>query len=253
MARSRLSSSVAKPMTPVGTSTETSAPSFASERAAVQQALDSFCARWLGDIAPLTAEAIRYSLLGEGKRLRAILLMEAYRACGGTGDARDLAAAVEVVHAYSLVHDDLPCMDDDDVRRGRPTVHRVYGVPVATAAGLAGDETLHRVDRFVVGGTPAGRTGTGAGKILILQADDPEEHIGGFTGGGEGGFDAFMRPERIERIGAMIEHGDRRHRTIRRKQAEDLGGRGGEVGGVETRISLVVGLEHAQDRVDVAA
>ncbi len=137
MARSRLSSSVAEPMTPVGTSTETSAPSFASERAAVQQALDSFCARWLGDIAPLTAEAIRYSLLGEGKRLRAILLMEAYRACGGTGDARDLAAAVEVVHAYSLVHDDLPCMDDDDVRRGRPTVHRVYGVPVATAAGLA--------------------------------------------------------------------------------------------------------------------
>ena len=124
-------------MTPIGTSTETSAPSFASERAAVQQALDAFCARWLGDIAPLTAEAIRYSLLGEGKRLRAILLMEAYRACGGTGDARDLAASVEVVHAYSLVHDDLPCMDDDDVRRGRPTVHRVYGVPVATAAGLA--------------------------------------------------------------------------------------------------------------------
>jgi len=49
----------------------------------------------------------------------------------------ELAAAVEVVHAYSLVHDDLPCMDDDDVRRGRPTVHRVYGVPAATAAGLA--------------------------------------------------------------------------------------------------------------------
>ncbi|WP_310570377.1 farnesyl diphosphate synthase [Gemmatimonas sp.] len=124
-------------MTPVGTSTETSAPSFATERAAVQQALDAFCARWLGEIAPLTAEAIRYSLLGEGKRLRAILLMEAYRACGGAGDAKDLAASVEVVHAYSLVHDDLPCMDDDDVRRGRPTVHRVYGVSVATAAGLA--------------------------------------------------------------------------------------------------------------------
>jgi geranylgeranyl pyrophosphate synthase len=124
-------------MTPVGTSTETSAPSFATERAAVQQALDTFCVRWIGDVAPLTAEAIRYSLLGEGKRLRAILLLEAYRACGGLGDARDLAASVEVVHAYSLVHDDLPCMDDDDVRRGRPTVHRVYGVRVATAAGLA--------------------------------------------------------------------------------------------------------------------
>ncbi len=137
MGHSRSSSWVADTMTPVGTSTETSALSFATERAAVQQALDAFCARWLGDVAPRTAEAIRYSLLGEGKRLRAILLLEAYRACDGSGDARALAASIEVVHAYSLVHDDLPCMDDDDVRRGRPTVHRVYGVPVATAAGLA--------------------------------------------------------------------------------------------------------------------
>jgi geranylgeranyl pyrophosphate synthase len=117
--------------------TPTPPMSFTRERVEVQRALDGFCARWLGDIAPLTAEAIRYALLGEGKRLRAILLIEAYRACGGTGDATELAASIEVVHAYSLVHDDLPCMDDDDVRRGRPTVHRVYGVPVATAAGLA--------------------------------------------------------------------------------------------------------------------
>jgi geranylgeranyl pyrophosphate synthase len=110
---------------------------FAADRLAVQRALDAFCARWLHDVAPLTGEAIRYALLGEGKRLRAILLLEASRACGGPREAFDLAAAVEVVHAYSLVHDDLPCMDDDDVRRGRPTVHRVYGVEVATAAGLA--------------------------------------------------------------------------------------------------------------------
>ena len=111
--------------------------SFTNERLAVQRALDGFCARWLGELTPITAEAIRYSLLGEGKRLRAILVMEAYRACGGAEDVLELAASIEVVHAYSLVHDDLPCMDDDDVRRGRPTVHRVYGVPVATAAGLA--------------------------------------------------------------------------------------------------------------------
>lgn len=125
-------------MSSVSSVTMTPAPlSFAVERAAVQKALDGFCARWLADIAPLTAEAIRYALLGEGKRLRAILVMEAYRACGGTRSVVDLAASVEVVHAYSLVHDDLPCMDDDDVRRGRPTVHRVYGVPIATAAGLA--------------------------------------------------------------------------------------------------------------------
>ncbi len=111
--------------------------SFSAHRADVQRALGAFCVRWLSEVTPRIAEAIRYSLLGEGKRLRAILLIEAYRACGGAADASELAAAVEVVHAYSLVHDDLPCMDDDDVRRGRPTLHRVYGVPAATAAGLA--------------------------------------------------------------------------------------------------------------------
>lgn len=110
---------------------------FVAERRAVQASLDALCARWLPAIESRTADAIRYTLLGEGKRLRAILLLEAYRACGGTADAHDLAAAVEVVHAYSLVHDDLPCMDDDDIRRGRPTAHKVYGVSVATAAGLA--------------------------------------------------------------------------------------------------------------------
>ena len=110
---------------------------FTAERRAVDEALGQFCTRYLGGIHPVTADAMRYSLLGEGKRLRAIMLLAAYRAAGGRGDACELAAAVEVVHAYSLIHDDLPCMDDDDVRRGRPTVHRVYGVPAATAAGLA--------------------------------------------------------------------------------------------------------------------
>jgi geranylgeranyl pyrophosphate synthase len=103
----------------------------------VQAALQGFCDRYLDGLPPVAVDAIRYSLMGEGKRLRAILLLSAYHAAGGVGDASDLAAAVEVVHAYSLVHDDLPCMDDDDVRRGRPTVHRVYGVAEATAAGLA--------------------------------------------------------------------------------------------------------------------
>ncbi len=110
---------------------------FRAERAAVDRALGAFCERYLGALPTVAAEAIRYSLLGEGKRLRAILVFAAYRAAGGADDVTELAAAVEVVHAYSLVHDDLPCMDDDDVRRGRPTVHRVYGVPAATAAGLA--------------------------------------------------------------------------------------------------------------------
>jgi farnesyl diphosphate synthase/geranylgeranyl diphosphate synthase type II len=110
---------------------------FDAERTAVAGALSGFCDRYLDGVSRLTSDAIRYSLLGEGKRLRGVLLVSAYHAAGGTGDASKLAAAVEVVHAYSLVHDDLPCMDDDDVRRGRPTVHRVFGVRVATAAGLA--------------------------------------------------------------------------------------------------------------------
>ena len=111
--------------------------SFAAEREAVDAALESFSRLYLDDIEGPVASAIRYSMLGEGKRLRAILLLAAYRAAGGTGDASALAGAVEVVHAYSLVHDDLPCMDDDAMRRGRPTVHRAHGVAAATAAGLA--------------------------------------------------------------------------------------------------------------------
>jgi geranylgeranyl pyrophosphate synthase len=117
--------------------TDEAARGFAAQRERVDAALRGFCERYLDGLEPSVADAIRYSLLGEGKRLRPILVLAAFEAAGGAGDASELAAAVEVVHAYSLVHDDLPCMDDDDMRRGRPTVHRVYGVAAATAAGLA--------------------------------------------------------------------------------------------------------------------
>ena len=110
---------------------------FGPDRAAIDRALGSFCDHRLVGLTSPVADAIRYSLTGEGKRLRGILFLRAYEAAGGARDASALAAAIEVVHAYSLVHDDLPCMDDDDVRRGRPTVHRAYGVAAATAAGLA--------------------------------------------------------------------------------------------------------------------
>jgi geranylgeranyl diphosphate synthase, type II len=80
---------------------------------------------------------IEYSLMGEGKRLRPTLVFASCEALGGATSpgVADLAAAVEVVHAYSLVHDDLPCMDDDDLRRGRPTAHRAFDVARATLAG----------------------------------------------------------------------------------------------------------------------
>ena len=110
---------------------------LAEHRERIGIALADLCARGLDDVAAPVSDAIRYSLLGEGKRMRGVLFLSAFDAADGDGDAAPLAAAIEVVHAYSLVHDDLPCMDDDDVRRGRPTVHRVYGVVAATAAGLA--------------------------------------------------------------------------------------------------------------------
>ena len=113
------------------------APEFATERAAVDAALADLVERALASLPGPVGAAVRYSLEGGGKRLRGVLFLAAYRAAGGLGDAAALAAAIEVVHAYSLVHDDLPCMDDDDMRRGRPTVHRAFGVAAATAAGVA--------------------------------------------------------------------------------------------------------------------
>ena len=82
------------------------------------------------------AEAARYSLLAGGKRIRTILVLEFCRVCGGNvKDALDVACAIEMLHAYSLIHDDLPCMDNDDLRRGKPTNHIVFGECVATLAG----------------------------------------------------------------------------------------------------------------------
>ena len=83
-------------------------------------------------------DAMRYSVLGTGKRLRPVLVYLAGRALGADDEALDApAAAIEMIHAYSLVHDDLPAMDDDDLRRGRPTVHRAFDEPLAILAGDA--------------------------------------------------------------------------------------------------------------------
>ena len=84
------------------------------------------------------ADAMRYSLLAGGKRIRPMLVMEFCRVSGGdVQQALPVACAVEMLHTYSLIHDDLPCMDNDDLRRGRPTNHVVYGECMATLAGDA--------------------------------------------------------------------------------------------------------------------
>jgi geranylgeranyl diphosphate synthase, type II len=87
---------------------------------------------------PRLVEAMRYAVLGPGKRFRPRLVLMACRACGGDpADAVNAACAVEMIHAYSLVHDDLPAMDDDDLRRGRPTVHRQFDEATAILVGDA--------------------------------------------------------------------------------------------------------------------
>ena len=102
-------------------------------------------------------DSMNYSLLAGGKRLRPVLTLECCRLCGGTDvQALSLACAVEMIHTYSLIHDDLPCMDNDELRRGKPTNHMVYGEATAV---LAGDGLL----------TAAFETALGAGTYLPAQ------------------------------------------------------------------------------------
>jgi len=109
---------------------------LAPDRSSIDAAMGQLCST-LPPMPPRLAEAMRYTLRGPGKRLRGILVCASYRAAGGGGDVSGLAAAVEMLHAYSLAHDDLPCMDNDDMRRGRATPHRVCGVPATVVAGVS--------------------------------------------------------------------------------------------------------------------
>lgn len=104
---------------------------------AVDGALDGYLPK--ATVKPATIHrAMRYSLFAGGKRMRPVLALAAAEACGGTfAAAMPAACAVECIHTYSLIHDDLPCMDDDDMRRGRPTSHKVFGEGVAVLAGDA--------------------------------------------------------------------------------------------------------------------
>ncbi len=141
------------------------------------------------DCPPRLAEAMRYSLLGGGKRLRPVLCLLAAEACGGDWDAAlPSACALEMVHTYSLIHDDLPSMDDDDLRRGRPTCHKAFDEATAI---LAGDGLLTLAFETIVRHTRppeaaagcvralaegAGPSGMVAGQMADLEAegrDDP--------------------------------------------------------------------------------
>jgi geranylgeranyl pyrophosphate synthase len=114
-----------------------SADLLAEARGLTDALLADWAARLASEIGGRNGEALSYALRTPGKRVRAALVLAAFRAVGGASPAiAGVAAAVETVHAYSLVHDDLPCMDDDDLRRGRPTTHRQFDVPTATRVGF---------------------------------------------------------------------------------------------------------------------
>ncbi|MCE2881572.1 MAG: polyprenyl synthetase family protein, partial [Planctomycetaceae bacterium] len=111
--------------------------------------------------------ACAHAVLAGGKRLRPILVLESARACGGTvDDALPAAVAMEFVHAFSLVHDDLPALDDDDMRRGRPTCHVAFGEAMAI---LAGDALLARAP-MIAAACP--RNGDAAARLLLHATCD---------------------------------------------------------------------------------
>lgn len=156
--------------------------------ALVEQRLTDHLSGSRGPFAPpgRLAEAMRYAALGGGKRLRPYLLIESAGLFGvKTENALDAAAAIEFIHCYSLVHDDLPAMDDDDLRRGRPTVHVAYDEATAILAGdalltlafeiLARRQThpdpAIRTELMLGFARAAGWTGMAGGQALDLQAE----------------------------------------------------------------------------------
>ncbi|HXH84546.1 MAG TPA: farnesyl diphosphate synthase [Candidatus Tectomicrobia bacterium] len=136
---------------------------------------------------PTIHQAMRYSVLAPGKRLRPILVMAGAEAVGGRADAvLDTACALELIHAYSLIHDDLPAMDDDDYRRGRLTNHKVFGEAIAILAGdalltlafrLIAANAAHVVDPAVVArvvadvADAAGTQGMVGGQVVDLESE----------------------------------------------------------------------------------
>lgn len=122
---------------------------FREYREYIQQYLEEYYSRFDSQPQKQLFEAIRYSLLAGGKRLRPIFAFEFCRLAGGDWkNAAPFAGAIEMIHTYSLIHDDLPCMDNDDYRRGRLTNHKVFGEAMAV---LAGDALL--TDAFALAST----------------------------------------------------------------------------------------------------
>ena len=150
----------------------------------IENYLDENCFQYENEPQKELFSSMRYSLLAGGKRLRPLFVLEFCRLCGGDyRKALPFAAAVEMVHTYSLIHDDLPCMDNDDFRRGNPTNHKVYGEAIAV---LAGDALLTaafsyiaqaelsaeaRIQAVQVLSACAGELGMVGGQVLDIESE----------------------------------------------------------------------------------
>ena len=184
-------------------------PSMEERRRRIDEALDRFLpadGAWPATIH----RAIRYSLFAGGKRIRPLLALAAAEAAGGReDDVLPFACAVEMIHTYSLIHDDLPAMDDDDLRRGTPTCHKVFGEAIAI---LAGDALLTRAFHLVVE-APADADGDALRRRLMAAAILGEAcGTGGLIGGQVQDLESEGRPvdaatlERLHRAktGALL-------------------------------------------------
>lgn len=168
-------------------------------RETLNRALEACLSEGLKDASPSIIAPIRYAVLGPGKRIRPLLAIASWEAAGGGSiDTAEpalyrLACAPELVHAYSLIHDDLPCMDDDDLRRGSPTVHVSFGVRVAIltggalmplavstigsaadALGIGPDVKAEMIKTLVVASGGAGMVG---GQLLDIEAEGGQVNL----------------------------------------------------------------------------
>ena len=158
----------------------------AREISRLQAKVEACLGKYFTDIPAHKAlyESMRYSLLAGGKRVRPVLTLAFCAACGGEEDkALPLAAAIEMIHTYSLIHDDLPSMDNDDLRRGRATNHKVYGEAMAILAGDALQSAAfeavltapltdtQRVRAALTLARSAGEDGMVAGQVLDLEGE----------------------------------------------------------------------------------
>ena len=173
----------------------------------VNSALDQLLSGKRSTIATTLWDAMSYSLLAGGKRIRPALVMESFKACGGsnTEDVMAAAMSIECMHTYSLIHDDLPCMDDDDLRRGMPTCHKKFDEATAILAADAlqalsfellaelpqsSDVRIELVSRLAIASGAQGMVG---GQMLDMEAD-------------AGGVNGVLEVERIHlhKTGALL-------------------------------------------------